>query len=172
MNTIDHEAINKRQKAATDMVNALCQPRGTAGSRDWVISIPARPDVDPDLVIGAALADIPALLAAARQPTVGSFVEAGSGYMPLRTEAGRAKDETNGIEYELSCNPGGEPIIRNETTGDYWTISWRSLMELAKQAGLDRNMPKPAPIDGDHTPPGAFEEAYNMAPGGRAGEED
>jgi hypothetical protein len=32
------------------MVSALCD-----GKRDWIMSIPARPDHDPDLVIGEAL---------------------------------------------------------------------------------------------------------------------
>jgi len=35
---------------AHDMVSALCDCR-----RDWVMSVPARSDYDPDLVIGAAL---------------------------------------------------------------------------------------------------------------------
>jgi len=37
------------------MVFALCQPLGTAGKREWTMSIPARPDHDPDLVIADAL---------------------------------------------------------------------------------------------------------------------
>jgi hypothetical protein len=37
-------------RRAHDMVSALCD-----GSRDWIMSIPARPDHDPDLVIGEAL---------------------------------------------------------------------------------------------------------------------
>lgn len=41
--------------AAHRMVTALCQPRGSAGTREWVMSIPARPDYDPDLVIAAGL---------------------------------------------------------------------------------------------------------------------
>lgn len=35
---------------AHDMVSAICD-----GRRDWIMSIPARPDSDPDLVIGTAL---------------------------------------------------------------------------------------------------------------------
>lgn len=46
------EAIRERLKAAHTMVSDLCH-----GRRDWVMSIPARPDYDPDLVIGAALSD-------------------------------------------------------------------------------------------------------------------
>ena len=40
---------------ASDMVAALCKPRGSEGSREWIMSIPARRDHDPDLVIGDAL---------------------------------------------------------------------------------------------------------------------
>lgn len=41
--------------AAQAMIVALCKPRGSEGSREWVMSIPAREDRDPDLVIGNAL---------------------------------------------------------------------------------------------------------------------
>lgn len=43
---------------ATAMVSALCQPRGTEGHRDWIMSIPVRLDYDPDVVIATALADL------------------------------------------------------------------------------------------------------------------
>lgn len=42
-------------KRASDMVDALCKPRGTEGAREWVMSIPVRPDYDPDIVIGDGL---------------------------------------------------------------------------------------------------------------------
>lgn len=49
------EQAREREAAARAMVRALCTPRGEAGAREWVMSIPARPDHDPDLVIAAAL---------------------------------------------------------------------------------------------------------------------
>lgn len=49
--------IQQSLKAAREMVHALCQPRGTKGGRRWVMSIPARRDYDPDLVISKALGD-------------------------------------------------------------------------------------------------------------------
>src|SRR5690606_5584763 len=55
--------IRERRDRAFDMISALCRPKGSPGSREWIMSIPARPDHDPDLVIGAALKDIDALLA-------------------------------------------------------------------------------------------------------------
>src|SRR5690606_29799258 len=51
------EALRQRNEKAHEMVTALCKPRGTEGSREWIMSIPARPDDDPDLVIGQALND-------------------------------------------------------------------------------------------------------------------
>lgn len=45
----------EKMKAAHDMVRALCQPRGSEGSRRWVMSIPAKEDYDPDLVITSGL---------------------------------------------------------------------------------------------------------------------
>jgi len=47
--------VLKKLDAAQDMVTALCKPPGSKGAREWVMSIPARPDYDPDLVISDAL---------------------------------------------------------------------------------------------------------------------
>ena len=62
MDAAHKSAILDRWERANAMVDALCQPHGTAGSREWLMSIPARPDHDPDLIISSALADVPALL--------------------------------------------------------------------------------------------------------------
>ncbi|HXE63196.1 MAG TPA: hypothetical protein VN519_06620 [Bryobacteraceae bacterium] len=51
------EDVLRRNDAAHKMVSDLCH-----GRRDWVMSIPAREDYDPDLVIGASLRDIPEVL--------------------------------------------------------------------------------------------------------------
>ena len=56
------DAVEARIDRAWDMVSALCKPRGREGSREWVMSIPARPNHDPDLVIGVALRDARDLL--------------------------------------------------------------------------------------------------------------
>lgn len=56
---IDAAAVRARCEAAMQMVSDLCDRK-----RNWMMSIPARPDYDPDLVISAALADIPKLLEA------------------------------------------------------------------------------------------------------------
>ncbi len=59
------EAFSKIDKAI-DMVHALCQPKGSDGARQWVMSIPARPDYDPDIVIADALQEAKAAIAAIR----------------------------------------------------------------------------------------------------------
>ena len=61
-------AIEQRYEAASKMVSALCKPRGSEGSREWIMTIPARPDHDPDIVIGSSLGDIPKLLALLSDP--------------------------------------------------------------------------------------------------------
>ncbi len=50
MNTIWE--IKQNLEAAHKMVSDLC-----SGKREWIMSIPAQPDYDPDLVIGLALRD-------------------------------------------------------------------------------------------------------------------
>lgn len=45
----------KRTEAAQKLIVALCKPDGAEGARRWIMSIPARVDYDPDLVIGDAL---------------------------------------------------------------------------------------------------------------------
>jgi hypothetical protein len=59
----DIEAIRANNAKAHAMVSALCKPRGSAGAREWLMSIPAQPDYDPDLVIGRSLNDNDHLLA-------------------------------------------------------------------------------------------------------------
>ena len=59
--TADIAAIRARAEKARDMVSALCKPRNAEGAREWIMHIPARPDHDPDLVIGDALDAVPPL---------------------------------------------------------------------------------------------------------------
>jgi hypothetical protein len=56
--TPQDEQLDAEYLAARQMVSDLCNQR-----RDWVMSIPARPDYDPDLVIARALDDLHAELA-------------------------------------------------------------------------------------------------------------
>lgn len=57
--SIDPDAIRERNDAARQMVSDLCHQR-----REWMMSIPARRDYDPDLVISASLQDVRKLLLA------------------------------------------------------------------------------------------------------------
>lgn len=49
------EEVLQAIEKAHDMVTALCKPKGSEGSREWIMSIPAQPDYDPDLIISNAL---------------------------------------------------------------------------------------------------------------------
>jgi hypothetical protein len=49
--------IEARQKAAHRMIVCLCKPKYDRDHRDWLMSIPARPEDDPDLVFAASLRD-------------------------------------------------------------------------------------------------------------------
>jgi hypothetical protein len=51
----DTDLARTALEAAHEMVSALCKRRGAEGAREWIMSIPARPRYDPDLVIGAGL---------------------------------------------------------------------------------------------------------------------
>lgn len=55
MNTDKAREIACRIDKALNMVNSLCKPKGAEGSREWIMSIPAKPDSDPDLVIAEGL---------------------------------------------------------------------------------------------------------------------
>lgn len=61
------DEVQRRNEAAMDMVVALCLPRGAPGAREWLMSIPARLDYDPDLVISESLKDIPRLCRAVQE---------------------------------------------------------------------------------------------------------
>ena len=59
---IDLDAAEARNNAAHDHVAKLCR-----GEEDWTMRIPAQPERDSDLVISAALADVPGLVAEVRR---------------------------------------------------------------------------------------------------------
>lgn len=60
--TIDVQAIKERNASARGMVTALNLPYRHPQAREWLMSIPARPDYDPDLIISASLHDVGDLL--------------------------------------------------------------------------------------------------------------
>lgn len=56
MTTPDPDTLSRLLTRGRAMVRDLCKREGEPGWRRWTMSIPARPDHDPDLVIAAALA--------------------------------------------------------------------------------------------------------------------
>ena len=52
---VELSAILSRMHAALDMVHNLCRKRNDPKHREWLMSIPARPDHDPDLIIHDSL---------------------------------------------------------------------------------------------------------------------
>lgn len=54
---MNYDEVKQSIEKAHQMINDLCHQR-----RSWVMSIPARPDYDPDLVIGKALRDAEELI--------------------------------------------------------------------------------------------------------------
>lgn len=57
--------------------------------------------------------------------------------MFLRMSAGEAT-RNDGTKFELSTNMvGGNPIIRCESTGLWWSINWHDLIDMAVESGID-----------------------------------
>lgn len=55
----------------------------------------------------------------------------------FRADCGEAQEQ-GGDKYELSTNMGGGmPIVRNERTGKWWTITWKEMIDIAKKMGID-----------------------------------
>ena len=66
------------------------------------------------------------------------------GTLFFRISAGEAGPTEDGTTYELSTNVGGgHPIIGNNKTGRYWSITWQQLLQLARENGLDEPVKKP-----------------------------
>lgn len=102
-------ALAKIDKAL-EMVHWLCQPEGTEGARRWVMSIPARPDHDPDLVIASALYAAKAALST----------------LPEKPAAGASAPITGLAAYTLGFKQGVKWSCGDDTSDDldyiakYW----------------------------------------------------
>lgn len=56
----------------------------------------------------------------------------------LRVHVGEAKDE-NKNTYELSINANDtSPLVCSKKTGKYFTLSWEDIMNLARDADIDK----------------------------------
>lgn len=53
----------------------------------------------------------------------------------LRTGIGSARDGEKA--WEISNLLNGRPIVRSETTGKWFTLSWEDVLDLARDAGID-----------------------------------
>lgn len=56
--------------------------------------------------------------------------------MFLRTFIGKASEGKN--KYELATNADGSPLVESKQTGNYFSIPWKSILELASKAGIDK----------------------------------
>jgi hypothetical protein len=56
--------------------------------------------------------------------------------MFLRQDCGKAKGDK--VEYELTAAMTGEPIVRSSLTGKFFTLSWENIIDLAIEAGIDK----------------------------------
>jgi len=66
-----------------------------------------------------------------------------AGGLFLRHEAGSATDPRDGTEYDLSANAGNfSPVIHSSKTGNWWTVKWEELIELAINCGIDKPVNK------------------------------
>lgn len=53
-----------------------------------------------------------------------------------RIHVGRAA--VGKLKYEISNSTNGEPVVRSLKTGKWFTPSWRDILDLAAQAGIDK----------------------------------
>lgn len=63
----DLVAISQRLAASREIIRRLCLQRNDPEAREWMMSIPARTDHDPDLILEASLNDVSNLVAALAQ---------------------------------------------------------------------------------------------------------
>lgn len=55
----------------------------------------------------------------------------------LRQAVGKVTNDENGNEYEIDLVGAMSPCVKSLTTGQWWTISWDDLVQMAVEAGVD-----------------------------------
>lgn len=55
----------------------------------------------------------------------------------LRQHIGTAT-ASDGTVFELATSMGGSPIVKNETTGLSYSLSWQDILEMAAAAGINK----------------------------------
>lgn len=111
--------VLERWQAASDMIHNLCRRRDDPLAREWMMSIPARPDYDPDLVIHDSLKDIPCLVALLqqRQPERESVAPVGWSVAPDNIDSEPEwRDGFNGEHY--TYNTGKHTMFIHELEKD------------------------------------------------------
>ncbi len=57
----------------------------------------------------------------------------------FRIDVGTAKDP-NGSVFEITAHTADKtPIVRSEKTGRWFTLSWEDIINLALEAGIEKN---------------------------------
>lgn len=75
---------------------------------------------------------------------IGTIREKGA--MFLRVSVGTAADEDNNAKYEMSTLAGTSiPCVRSVATGRYFLLTWPEILNLAIDAGIDKEEPSHAP---------------------------
>jgi len=104
------DALEAAHKAAKQVVRDLCE-----GKRRWTMSVPARPDDDPDLVISAALNAFRALLAELRE------------LRALTTPEPISEKHRDG-NWWLVWEPGFEHWFKARWRHEAWDLGWQNLL--------------------------------------------
>ncbi len=72
---------------------------------------------------------------ATKEKTKGT-VEPNRKYGPMRICAGKCTAET-GVEYELYNGANGVPMVQNQKTKKWYSLSWREIVDMARDKGID-----------------------------------
>ena len=128
---IDLDAVQARNHAAHDHVAKLCR-----GEEDWtMLRIPAQPERDSDLVISAALADVPGLLAEVRRLR-GDLVVLGADRDILDQKDSAHEGELGDLRAKLSAADAEVDELRRVADAARRWVASISMAETTAEADL------------------------------------
>ena len=139
----DLESIKTRLRKACKMVHDLCLPLGYENARRWEMSIPARPDSDPDLVIHASLDDLKRLL---------GQVERLMKIFPTRNDGdGVTQEDWDQLQQENSrLRATRDSALKGEHENFEESQRYRTALEdLANGRGVGMVFPKEKEVNGE-----------------------
>ncbi len=55
----------------------------------------------------------------------------------LRVHCGEAESENDGVKYDLATSMAGNPIVCSRKTGQWFSLSWSDIINLAISAGIN-----------------------------------